>query len=71
MWRMGQHLGDRGSAYDVAYRAIREVIEVFDHRGRWPALGTKLLRATAHVEPNDWIAWFQEVAENRKLLHLQ
>ncbi len=60
----GQHLGDRGSAYDVAYRAIREVIEVFDHRGRWPALGTKLLRATAHVEPNDWIAWFQEAEKS-------
>ncbi|NBQ23658.1 MAG: N-acetylmuramic acid 6-phosphate etherase [Verrucomicrobia bacterium] len=61
----GQHLGDRGSAYDVASRAVREVIATYDRNGRWPALGDKLLQASAHNEPNDWIEWFQEADKSQ------
>jgi N-acetylmuramic acid 6-phosphate etherase len=55
----GHHLGDRGSAYDLAHTAIRKVIEVFDQTGKWPKLGERLLHASMHNEPNDWIQWFQ------------
>ena len=55
----GHHLGDRGSAYDVAHTAIRKVIEVYDQTGKWPKLGERLLHASMQNEPNDWITWFQ------------
>jgi len=55
----GHHLGDRGSAYDVAHTAIRRVIEVYDQTGKWPKLGERLLHVSMQNEPNDWIQWFQ------------
>ncbi len=59
----GHHLGDRGSSYDIAHRSIRTVIEHFDQTGKWPKLGERLLRASMHHDPNDWIPWFQEASK--------
>jgi N-acetylmuramic acid 6-phosphate etherase len=56
----GHHIGDRGSAYEIAHSAIRSVIQTFDQKGKWPKLGASLLRASMHHDPNDWIQWFQE-----------
>jgi N-acetylmuramic acid 6-phosphate etherase len=53
----GHLLGDRGSAYDVALRALQTVLQVADRDGRWPALGQRLLRALALNEPNDLVTW--------------
>lgn len=60
----GHHLGDRGSAYDVAHSAVRKVIEAFDQTGRWPKLGEQLLHASLHNDPNDWIQWFQHAQKS-------
>lgn len=59
----GHHLGDRGSSYDIAHAAIRRVIESFDQTGKWPKLGEKLLVASMHHDPNDWIHWFQKASK--------
>lgn len=53
----GHLLGDRGSGYDVALSALRQVLENADRGGRWPVLGTRLLRALALNEPNDLVTW--------------
>ncbi len=59
----GHHLGDRGSSYDIAHSAIRAVIQHFDQTGSWPKLGGKLLQASMHNDPNDWIPWFQQASK--------
>ncbi|MCZ7638387.1 MAG: N-acetylmuramic acid 6-phosphate etherase [Verrucomicrobia bacterium] len=53
----GHLLGDRGSGYDIALRALQTVLQVADRDGRWPALGQRLLRALALNEPNDLVTW--------------
>ncbi len=53
----GHLLGDRGSGYDLALRALREVLTYQDETGLWPALGVRLLTALALNEPNDLVSW--------------
>lgn len=53
----GHLLGDRGSGYDIALRALQTVLQVADRNGHWPALGQRLLRALALNEPNDLVTW--------------
>lgn len=53
----GHQLGDRGSAYDTAMRALRRVIECTDHTGTWPALGSRILRHIGLNEPEALIGW--------------
>lgn len=55
----GHLLGDRGSAYDIAFRALREAAHALDHTGNWSRFGQRALRALALNEPNDLIAWLQ------------
>ncbi|MBX3734310.1 MAG: N-acetylmuramic acid 6-phosphate etherase [Verrucomicrobiae bacterium] len=55
----GHHLGDRGSAYDIAYRALREAAHSLDHSGIWSPFGRRALRALMLNEPNELIAWMQ------------
>ncbi|MBN8248581.1 MAG: N-acetylmuramic acid 6-phosphate etherase [Verrucomicrobia bacterium] len=55
----GHLLGDRGSAYDIAFRALRGAVHVLDHTGVWGRFGRQALRALALNEPNDLIAWLQ------------
>jgi N-acetylmuramic acid 6-phosphate etherase len=55
----GHVLGDRGSGYDIGRQALRSVIDSYDHEGRWPRLGRRLLRALQLNEPTDLIDWAQ------------
>lgn len=59
----GHQLGDRGSAYDIAFRALRAVAHEFDHRQVWGRLGQRILRTLLLQEPNDLIAWLQQAAK--------
>ena len=60
----GHLLGDRGSAYDLALRALRAVIERHDADASWPALGQSLLRKTMLPDPEALIDWAQQAPKD-------
>ncbi len=53
----GHLLGDRGSGYDIALRALQAVVHDSDVSGRWPSLGRRFLRVLLLNEPNDLVTW--------------
>lgn len=53
----GHIIGDRGSASDIALRALRELAAWADRAGRWPKLGAMILQSLALNEPDDLIEW--------------
>jgi len=53
----GHLLGDRGSGYDIALRALQTVFRTLDLTGKWPALGRRLLRSLELPSPNELVAW--------------
>lgn len=53
----GHLLGDRGSGYDIALRALQAVFRTLDATGRWPALGRRFLRVLKLRSPEELIAW--------------
>jgi N-acetylmuramic acid 6-phosphate etherase len=55
----GHILGDKGSGYEIGLRGLKAVVYYYDRDGKWPALGTRLLRALQLNEPNDLIGWVQ------------
>jgi N-acetylmuramic acid 6-phosphate etherase len=55
----GHVLGDKGSGYDIGLRALRAVVDSYDHELIWPKLGRRLLQALQLNEPHDLIAWAQ------------
>jgi len=59
----GHLLGDRGSGYDVGLRALETVLARFDHTGRWPGLGARLLRKLTLNEPEDFIDWVRTASK--------
>lgn len=59
----GHLLGDRGSAYDIAFRALREAAHEFDHFQTWSRFGQQALRALSLNEPNALIAWLQSAGK--------
>ena len=59
----GHVLGDRGSGYDVALRALRAVVHAADISGNWPKLGARLLRALQLNEPNELVTWLNAAAK--------
>lgn len=59
----GHHLGDRGSAYDLAHTALRLLARHLDHTGRLGHFGRETLRQLQLNEPNDLIAWFQSAGK--------
>lgn len=59
----GHHLGDRGSAYDVAHTALRLMARRLDHAGKLGDFGQRALRVLLLNEPNDLIAWFQSASK--------
>ena len=65
----GHIIGDRGSAWDIAQRALRELVAYFDHRGRWPKLGAFILETLALNDPEDLIPWSMQ-ADKREIASL-
>lgn len=59
----GHHLGDRGSAYDVAHTALRLMARRLDHTGKFGPFGRRALQTLLLNEPNDLIAWFQNATK--------
>jgi N-acetylmuramic acid 6-phosphate etherase len=59
----GHQLGDRGSGYEIAFRALRSAVHSLDHTGRWGRFGQRALRALLLNEPNDLIAWLQTASK--------
>lgn len=55
----GHQLGDRGSAYDIALRALRQTVHAYDLEGRWPSLGQRLLRVLLLNDPEDLVGWIR------------
>jgi N-acetylmuramic acid 6-phosphate etherase len=55
----GHILGDRGSGYDIAVRALRAVVFASDRSGVWPPLGQRILASLLLNEPEDLVAWVQ------------
>ncbi|MCX6875852.1 MAG: N-acetylmuramic acid 6-phosphate etherase [Verrucomicrobia bacterium] len=53
----GHLLGDRGSGYDIALRAMQAAFRALDLTGKWPALGRRLLRVLQLGSPGELIAW--------------
>ena len=59
----GHLLGDRGSAYDIAFRALRTAAHEYDHTEVWGPFGQRALRELQLNEPNDLIAWLQSASK--------
>ena len=55
----GHLLGDRGSGYDIAISALRELIYCYDREQKWALLGQRVLRSLLLNKPDDLIAWIQ------------
>jgi len=55
----GHILGDGGSGYDIGTSALRGVVAQRDESGKWPKLGTRMLRRLRIAEPDELIAWAQ------------
>lgn len=53
----GHLVGDRGSGYDIALRALQSVFRTLDETGQWPPLGRCFLRALRLGSPGELIAW--------------
>ena len=61
----GHHLGDRGSAYDLAHTTLRLMARHLDHAGKLGDFGRRVLRVLLLNEPNDLIAWFQNATKGQ------
>jgi N-acetylmuramic acid 6-phosphate etherase len=55
----GHVLGDDGSAYGIALKALRKVVALHDEQGSWPLLGRSIMRRLRFSEPGDLITWAQ------------
>lgn len=55
----GHILGDKGSAHDIAIRALKAVVFYLDRDGAWSRLGERLLAAAGLNSPEDLVGWVQ------------
>ncbi len=60
----GHLLGDRGSGFQIAMRALRSVLAAYDRDDRWPGLGARLLHRLQLNEPEDLIDWIQSAQKS-------
>jgi N-acetylmuramic acid 6-phosphate etherase len=61
----GHILGDKGSGYEIALRALKAVVFYFDRDGVWSKLGQQLLQRLQLNEPNELIAWAQAAEKSQ------
>ena len=59
----GHLLGDRGSAYDIAFRTLRAAVRSFDHGQVWCRFGQRALRAVGADTPDALITWLQSASK--------
>ena len=59
----GHQLGDRGSAYDIALRALRAAARSFDHRQVWCRFGQRALRTVGAGAPDALITWLRSASK--------
>lgn len=55
----GHILGDKGSGYDIALRALKAVVYYLDRDARWSRLGERLLGAAGLNSPEELVGWVQ------------
>lgn len=55
----GHILGDKGSGYEIALRALKAVVFFYDRDGAWSKLGRQLLHRLQLNEPSELITWAQ------------
>ena len=60
----GHILGDQGSATDIALAALRRIVYQHDVIGKFPPLGSVVLRAAQLNDPDDLIPWTMEAAKD-------
>ncbi|CAN5752771.1 hypothetical protein BH11VER1_BH11VER1_34420 [soil metagenome] len=65
----GHILGDQGSAFDIALKALRAVVYQYDLHESLPKLGQAMLRVLQLNHPDDLITWSQE-ASKQDIAHL-
>ena len=59
----GHLLGDRGSGYYIGLTALQTVLAHYDANGKFPTLGSRLLRKLMLNEPDDLIDWVQKASK--------
>ena len=53
----GHLLGDRGSGYAIALKALQRTVDAFDQNEVWPPFGERVLRNLQLNEPDELIDW--------------
>ncbi len=61
----GHVLGDKGSGYEIALRALKAVVFYFDRDGAWSKLGRQLLHRLQLNEPSELITWAQTAEKSQ------
>ena len=61
----GHILGDKGSGYEIALRALKAVVFYYDRDGAWSKLAQQLLHRLQLNEPNQLIAWAQTAEKSQ------
>ena len=59
----GHWLGDRGSAYDIAHRALRNTITRWDRSRIWGPFGAAVLKRLMLNSPEELIGWAQSTSK--------
>jgi N-acetylmuramic acid 6-phosphate etherase len=59
----GHVIGDRGSGYFIALRALQQAIQHLDRTGQWTALGRNLLQSLLLNSPEDLMDWAKSASK--------
>ncbi len=59
----GHILGDKGSGYYIGITALQAVLAQYDTNGKFPILGSRILRKLMLNEPDDLIDWVQKASK--------
>ncbi len=60
----GHIIGDRGSACDIAQRALKALMTHLDQTQQWPRLGVRMLESLTLNSPEDLIPWSMEARKD-------